>query len=230
MIIKYCFLQCSFRCFWMPSQFCMIILVEGFYLHVSVRLLVQCMGSNFFSFLKCNITEWWKKYFFVTKVVPLLTFGLLSIALFLLLFLFFQLFSRWFGEAIHCGCKTKHLKKKKDPKGRTFGRGAQCCCAGMLFHINFVRRSWTFYFIMVGWRSCDGTCNCNFRYIFIFHFSQVSLTLFVQRFPLSFFGVGEECIIVKKKSDFRTVHICCFEDICIFVMCWKINTRKPTLQ
>lgn len=113
MIIKYCFLQCSFRCFWMPSQFCMIILVEGFYLHVSVRLLVQCMGSNFFSFLKCNITEWWKKYFFVTKVVPLLTFGLLSIALFLLLFLFFQLFSRWFGEAIHCGCKTKHLKKKK---------------------------------------------------------------------------------------------------------------------
>lgn len=63
-----------------------------------------------------------------------------------------------------------------------------------------------FYFIMVGWRSCDGTCNCNFRYIFIFHFSQVSLTLFVQRFPLSFFW-GEECIIVKKKWFQNSTHL-----------------------
>lgn len=36
---------------------------------------------------------------------------------------------------------------------------------------------------------------------------------------LGLFLGGEECIIVEKKSDFRTVHICCFEDICIFVMC-----------
>lgn len=44
------------------------------------------------------------------------------------------------------------------------------------------------FFLMVVWRSCDGTYNCNFKYIFIFHFSQLSLTLFVQNSFLGLFG------------------------------------------
>lgn len=75
-------------------------------------------------------------------------------------------------------------------------------------------------FLIVGYRSCDGTCNCILKYIFfIFHFSQLSLTPFVQNsfssVSLFFFffggdgggrggwGFGRECIIVKKKSEFQ---------------------------
>lgn len=87
-----------------------------------------------------------KKYFFVTEVVPLLTLGLcplIFIVFFFITIIIFKVSSCWFGEAIHCGCKTKvfFFFLKKDPKGRTFGRGAQCYCAGMLFHISFVKHS-----------------------------------------------------------------------------------------
>lgn len=97
------------------------------------------------SSFKCNIAESWQIVsfffffffsFFKTKVVPLFTFGLFVLFhLFLFNLFFFLILKRvsccWFGEAIPCGCKTKWFlkkkggKKKEDPKGRTFGRGAQ---------------------------------------------------------------------------------------------------------
>lgn len=59
-----------------------------------------------------------KKYFFVTEVVPLLTLGLcplIFIVFFFITIIIFKVSSCWFGEAIHCGCKTKvffFFKKK----------------------------------------------------------------------------------------------------------------------
>lgn len=65
-------------------------------------------------------------------------------------------------------------------------------CEWMFFQIHSMRHPWTLsfllFFLMVGWRSCDGTYSCNFKYIFIFHFSQLSLTHFVQNSFLVLFG------------------------------------------
>lgn len=72
----------------------------------------------------------------------------------------------------------KNKRQNEDPKGRTIGRGAQyvvreCVCFP---HTNFMRHSWIelfffgyllfFLFLIVGYRSCDGTCNCILKYIF----------------------------------------------------------------
>lgn len=121
--------------------------------------------------------------------------------------------------------KKKTFEERDDPKGKTFVRGIQCFCAGMLFQINFYEtfmdiKVFILLFLFSSWL-VEGLVmaltTVVLKYIFIFHFSQLSL--FVQnRFLVLFFRGGGECIIVKK-SDFRTVHICCFEHICIFVMC-----------
>lgn len=172
-----------------------------------------------------------KKIFFCNKSGAIIDFwSVVHCSFFLLLLLFFQLFSRWFGEAIHCGCKTKHLKKKKILKeepsaGEHSAVVQECFSTSTLWdvHGHFIS-SW----LVEGLVMALATVILDTFSYFTFH--KFHLHSLYKGFLCLFLGWGRSASLWKKKSDFRTVHICCFEDICIFVMCWKINTRKPTLQ
>lgn len=174
-------------------------------------------------------------YHFFLTVVPLLTFGIfIFLSIFFFHFSFFLMNLLFFGEAMLHGCKIKWFSKLRKTNTVVLCRNTFIESFYQTFMDSFFFFFFLVFILMVGWRSCASTLKCNFKYIFIFHFSQLSLTLFVQNsFLVLFFwgeGGGRGVHPCEKISDFRTVHICCFEHICIFVMCWKINTRKPTLQ
>lgn len=151
----------------------MIILVEGFYLHVSVWLLVHCMGR--LSFLNVILQNHARLlFFFLTRVVPLLTFGLF-------LFFWFYIFNFLLNPVVglvkpsSMDVKQKWFLKEIITRVRwslrkNLRQGNRKLCAGKSFFPNQFFETFTnmfcFVFLMVGWRSCDGTYNCNFKCIF----------------------------------------------------------------
>lgn len=214
----------------------MIVLVEGFYLHeyISVWLLVHSMNRFFGLFFNVILQNHARLSFFSNSGAIIDFWYLHLFKYFFFTFLFFLMNLLFFGEAMLHGCKIKWFSKLRKTNTVVLCRNTFIESFYQTFMDSFFFFFFLVFILMVGWRSCASTLKCNFKYIFIFHFSQLSLTLFVQNsFLVLFFwgeGGGRGVHPCEKISDFRTVHICCFEHICIFVMCWKINTRKPTLQ
>lgn len=96
----------------------------------------------------------------------------------------------------------RKLNLKEEPSAGEYNCFAQ---EFFKFLINFARFSWTSCFaVFSSWLVDDlvmALNDCNFEYIFIFHFSQVSPTLFVQNSFLFFFwGVEGNASLWKKKK------------------------------
>lgn len=99
-------------------------------------------------------------------------------------------------------------------KEENFGRGITVACTGILFQISSMRHLWTYVFHSFSSWLVEGLVtalnNCNFKYIFIFHFSQLSHTLLCTKlFPCSFlfFGGGEGSASLWKKWFQNSTHL-----------------------
>lgn len=145
---------------------------------------------------------------------------------------------RLFGEAI----RVMDIKlEKRESLRRTFRAVREP--DGLKRCINFFpsqTKTWCVSLLISSWlvwRSCDGT------YQFVIWRHAVNISSYFTTFAHSlyktkrkkkivslFLFLGGECIVVKKKVVSEQSTSCCLGHICIFVMCWKINTRKPTLQ